>query len=245
MVQSHHRKFTHPRVLFLSLATLNARVLLASDQFSSETLLAVPDTEAFVLFTGPDVARVIKLVQALRRATAKPIFLLAETITHFGRKAVLAAGADYCWSAPYTMAELSIRIGACLENGGKHSVQRGHRIVRLDGLVVEVATGHIELGEMPFVLSRAERTILLALCERAGEIVSYRELLERGWPTQHARKNHLVQARVRSLRAKLNGAGIDAARYILSVPGTGYRLSPGPAGLPGPAHPEWGSSRSR
>jgi predicted ATPase/DNA-binding winged helix-turn-helix (wHTH) protein len=88
----------------------------------------------------------------------------------------------------------------------------------------------------PFHLSAAERQLkkgdealqiggraldmLLALVERAGEVVTQGELISRVWPDVTVEEANL-RVHIASLRKAL-GDGHDGARYIVTVPGRGY-----------------------
>lgn len=88
----------------------------------------------------------------------------------------------------------------------------------------------------PFRLLRAERLlerdgsplavggraldVLVALIERAGEVVGHRELIARVWPDVTVEDGSL-RAQVAALRKAL-GDGQGGARYITNVPGRGY-----------------------
>ncbi len=62
--------------------------------------------------------------------------------------------------------------------------------------------------------------ILIALIERAGEVVAHRELMARVWPDVTVDEANL-RIHIANLR-KLLGDGRDGARYIVNVPGRGY-----------------------
>jgi DNA-binding winged helix-turn-helix (wHTH) protein len=62
--------------------------------------------------------------------------------------------------------------------------------------------------------------ILIALAERAGEVVTHRELIERVWPDVNVEETNL-RFHISALRKAL-GDGRDGARYISSVAGRGY-----------------------
>ncbi|TWI67461.1 putative ATPase [Pseudoduganella lurida] len=65
--------------------------------------------------------------------------------------------------------------------------------------------------------------ILTALVERAGELVSKRELLARVWPDTIVDESNL-KVNVAALRRALGDGGSDDACYIATVNGRGYRL---------------------
>jgi DNA-binding winged helix-turn-helix (wHTH) protein len=61
---------------------------------------------------------------------------------------------------------------------------------------------------------------LIALIERAGEVVTQRELISRVWPDVTVEEANL-RVNIGSLRKAL-GDGHEGARYIVTVPGRGY-----------------------
>src|SRR4029077_17610342 len=61
---------------------------------------------------------------------------------------------------------------------------------------------------------------LIALVERAGEVVTQRELLSRVWPDVTVDEANL-RVHIAGLR-KVLGDGPEGARYIATVPGRGY-----------------------
>src|SRR5260370_40347401 len=104
----------------------------------------------------------------------------------------------------------------------------------MPGAPSHAAQGAIAFG--PFRLSAAERLIersgeplqlggramdiLIALVERAGDVVSQRELIDCVWPNATVEDSNL-RFHVAALRRAL-GDGQDGARYVINVPGRGY-----------------------
>src|SRR5260370_42214672 len=62
--------------------------------------------------------------------------------------------------------------------------------------------------------------VLIALTERAGELVSYRELISLAWPNVTVDEANL-RVQIATLRKALSN-GEDGARYISNVAGRGY-----------------------
>jgi predicted ATPase/DNA-binding winged helix-turn-helix (wHTH) protein len=107
-------------------------------------------------------------------------------------------------------------------------------------------TEHGVIGFGPFRLSAVERLIdrsgeplqlggramdiLIALVERAGDVVSQRELIERAWPNVTVDDSNL-RCHIKALRKAL-GDGQDGARYVINVPGRGYCFVAQTARLP-------------
>jgi predicted ATPase/DNA-binding winged helix-turn-helix (wHTH) protein len=72
----------------------------------------------------------------------------------------------------------------------------------------------------PVALGSRAFDILMALVERAGEVVSHRELSKRVWRDVTVEETNL-RVHITALRKAL-GDGQDGARYIANVPGRGY-----------------------
>src|SRR5262249_39932328 len=80
----------------------------------------------------------------------------------------------------------------------------------------------LERAGSPIVLGGRALDLLVTLAERAGEVVSKRELMERVWPDLTVEEINL-RVTVAGLRKAL-GEGDDGGQYIANVPGRGYCL---------------------
>ena len=78
----------------------------------------------------------------------------------------------------------------------------------------------LERNDEAVVIGSRSLEILIALVERAGEILSRRELIARVWPDVVVEESNL-RVHVTRLRKAL-GDGKDGARYIANAPGRGY-----------------------
>jgi DNA-binding winged helix-turn-helix (wHTH) protein len=77
-------------------------------------------------------------------------------------------------------------------------------------------------GDQPVHLGSRAFDILVALLERAGELVSKEELMARVWPNTFVVSANLP-VHISALRRAL-GDGHQGNRYIVNVPGRGYRF---------------------
>src|ERR1700691_2303914 len=78
----------------------------------------------------------------------------------------------------------------------------------------------LKKADDPIPLGGRALDILIALVERAGEVVTYRELISTVWPDVTVEKSHL-RFQMGALRKAL-GDGRDGARYVSNVAGRGY-----------------------
>jgi predicted ATPase/DNA-binding winged helix-turn-helix (wHTH) protein len=78
----------------------------------------------------------------------------------------------------------------------------------------------LKKGDEPVQLGSRALDTLIALIERAGEVVTQRELISRVWPDVTVEEANL-RVHIANLRKAL-GEGSEDARYIVTVPGRGY-----------------------
>ncbi len=100
--------------------------------------------------------------------------------------------------------------------------QQGEAALRVGEWCVRPAAGQISrAGEIVRLEARTMR-LLVCLAERAGEIVSIEELLDRVWPGVTVAPDSVYQA-VASLR-RILGDDSKQPTYIATVPRLGYQL---------------------
>jgi len=78
----------------------------------------------------------------------------------------------------------------------------------------------LKRADEPIPLGGRALDLLIALAERAGEVVSYNELVSSAWPNVTVYDGNL-RVQIAALRKALND-GEDGARYISNVAGRGY-----------------------
>ena len=77
-------------------------------------------------------------------------------------------------------------------------------------------------GDKPVPLGSRALEILIALLERRGELVSKQELMARVWPNVFVEPANLT-VHMSALRRALRD-GQDGHRFIVNIPGRGYRF---------------------
>ncbi len=97
---------------------------------------------------------------------------------------------------------------------------RMHGVVSFGPFRLFAAERQLKKGDEPLQLGGRALDTLIALVERAGEVVTQRELISRVWPDVTVEEANL-RVHIASLRKTL-GDGREGARYIVTVPGRGY-----------------------
>ena len=91
-------------------------------------------------------------------------------------------------------------------------------------LRVDLARRRVLLKARNVYLTPIEYRLLTALIKRAGQVLTYRELLEEVWDRFHAGHTHYLHVYVAHLRRKIE-AEPARPRYIVTEPRVGYRLA--------------------
>src|ERR1700761_5628868 len=78
----------------------------------------------------------------------------------------------------------------------------------------------LEKADKPLELGSRALDILIMLVERAGEVVTHKELISRAWPNVIVDEANL-RVHVAGLRKAL-GEGRDGARFVANIAGRGY-----------------------
>ncbi len=81
-------------------------------------------------------------------------------------------------------------------------------------------------------LTPTEFRLLAYLIERAGQLVTHRQVLASVWGSGYDADVHLLRMTIRNLRAKLEAAA-PGEGYIATEYGLGYRLTGGAGRAPG------------
>jgi predicted ATPase/DNA-binding winged helix-turn-helix (wHTH) protein len=96
----------------------------------------------------------------------------------------------------------------------------GGSVVAFGPFRLFAAERQLKKGDKPAQLGSRALDTLIALVERAGEVVSQKELISRVWPDVTVEEANL-RVHIANLRKAL-GDGREGARYIVTVPGRGY-----------------------
>ncbi len=167
------------------------------------------------------------ICETLRREgnPAPILFLTARSATD-DRVRGLELGGDDFLGKPFDLRELILRVRAILKRTTwfRSASPAGDELA-LGAARVDFRKFSARIDGRDVALSQKETMILKCLAEKPGEVVSRAEILERVWgydafPTERTIDNFVVRLR------RLLEPDPQAPRYIHTVRGTGYRLTP-------------------
>jgi DNA-binding response OmpR family regulator len=168
----------------------------------------------------PDIEG-LQVLAMLRAVSEVPVIIITARDDDADMVKALDGGADDYVIKPFGVEQVEARLRAVLRRSGS-AVAEGPLVV--GGLSIDPLTRQVSLDEVPVDLSRKEFDLLLALAQRAGEVVTKRELLADVWRQTYGGGDRTVDVHLSWLRRKL-GETAAAPRYLHSVRGVGVRLA--------------------
>jgi DNA-binding response OmpR family regulator len=155
-----------------------------------------------------------------------PILFLTARSGLDDRVRGLELGGDDFLGKPFDLRELMLRVRAILKRSTWYaSPSAAGDMLALGAARVDFKRYVVSLDGREIQLSQKETMILRCLAEKPGEVIARAEILDRVWgydafPTERTIDNFIVRLR------RLLEPDPQAPRYIHTVRGTGYRLTP-------------------
>lgn len=160
------------------------------------------------------------LLRMLRAVSAVPVIVVTARSDDESAVALLDAGADDFIVKPFSTSQLEARVRAVLR---RSDIDGAGSPLRVGDLVVETAGRVASLDGRPLDLSPKEFDLLRCLAERAGTVVTKRELLAEVWREPYGGSERTVDVHLSWLRKKL-GESASEPRYLRTVHGVGVKL---------------------
>lgn len=192
------------------------------DQALGEVLRVRPDVVLLDLMlpgmSGQEVCR------AVRQRLDVPIVMITALNEEADRVMGLEGGADDYVTKPFSSRELLARVRAQARRGRGESGPRATRL-ELGELMLDSATVTASVRGVGLTLTTFEFSLLRALMERAGRVLSREQLLELVHGSSDEAFDRSIDVHVSRLRQKLE---LDPRkpRLLKTIRGIGYMLTP-------------------
>jgi DNA-binding response OmpR family regulator len=157
------------------------------------------------------------------RASGKsvPILVLSVKSEVTSKIELLDAGADDYLVKPFSLEELLARIRALLRRPEK---VEGENLV-VDDLLLDTKGCIVKLKEKEIYLTRKEFMLLEYLMRNKGLVLSRAMIMEHVWDMNADPFSNTIESHILSLRRKIENQ--DKQKFIITVPGRGYKFSTG------------------
>ncbi len=167
----------------------------------------------------PDVDG-ITIISMIRAGSSIPIIVITAVDDDPTMVRALDSGADDYVVKPFRLEQVTARVRAVLRRSRRGATSEP---IHVGELQIHAPTRTASLAGQPLSLARREFDLLLALAERAGEVVSKRTLLAEVWQQADGGSERTVDVHLSWLRHKLGETAAEP-RYLESVRGVGVRL---------------------
>jgi two-component system response regulator QseB len=145
-----------------------------------------------------------------RRGDATPVIIVTARDDVSNRIEGLDAGADDYIIKPFDLDEVAARMRSVL----RRAAGRGDPCIRHRGITLNPVSHAVERDGEPVVLSAHEFSVLEALLQRPGAVLSRAQLEDRLYGWSDSIESNAVEVYVHGLRRKL---GSDAIRTLRGV----------------------------
>jgi DNA-binding response OmpR family regulator len=165
-----------------------------------------------------------EILQEIRRLSSVPVIMLTARSEEDHKVRGLALGADDYVTKPFGQKELLARIQAVLRRA-EQPAQLPKTLIEVDEhLSIDFDRAEVLLRGQPVHLTATEYRLLYHLASNPGRLMPAETLLGKVWGYEYREEDHYVRLYVSYLRQKLEP---DPAhpRYILTVPGLGYKFA--------------------
>lgn len=183
-----------------------------------EVALAKPD--AIVLdLKLPDISG-IDVLRALRPMCASPVVVLSVLGDETTKVEALDAGADDYITKPFGRDELLARLRALLR---RSNAATPGQTLRFGPIEIDLTAQWVKRDGRQVKLTGTEFMLIRLFARNRDKVVTHRTILHEIWGPEAEGRVNYVRTYMARLRSKL-GPEFDAAGYLQSESGIGYRL---------------------
>ncbi|MES2523972.1 MAG: response regulator transcription factor [Gemmatimonadota bacterium] len=192
-------------------------------EYAEGRMLAfVHDYDGILIDVGLPGGSGLSIAQELRKeGRMTPIMMLTANDSASDIIRGLDTGADDYLTKPFEIDVFKARVRALVRRTGVRTVES----LAIGGVVVERGTYRVTINGRKVAFTPKEFALLAYLIQRADQVVTRSELLEKVWDLTFDPGSNVVDVHVARLRAKLREHG--ALPKLLTVRGAGFMLTLG------------------
>lgn len=162
-------------------------------------------------------------LEELRRVSNTPVIMLTARGDEDQKVRGLGLGADDYVTKPFSQRELLARVQAVLRRAEQPALTSKTRIDVDEALAIDFDRGEVFVRGEPVRLTATEYRLLYHLASNPGRLMPAETLLAKVWGYEYREEDHYVRLYVSYLRQKIEPEP-SHPRYILTVPGLGYKF---------------------
>jgi len=200
------------------------RTLEAGDGDTARAILERDPPELVVLDLMLPGTDGLALCRWIRERSQLPVIMLTARGEEADRIVGLELGADDYVTKPFSPRELVARVRTVLRRGAAANTRPEERF-RFGNIEIDAAAREVRKQGRALKLTAREFDLLLFLVRNPRRVFSRDQLMSRVWGYEPASDSGTITVHVRRLREKIEDEPARP-RYLETVWGVGYRLSP-------------------
>ncbi len=169
-----------------------------------------------VMLPGVDGFEIARRLR--KKGSAAPILMLTARDAERDVIDGLNLGADDYITKPFSFSELIARLRAVMRSAGSYR----SAALACEDLILDHVTHEVSRAGVRLYLTRTEFLLLQKLMQNPGRAVSRQELIDTIWGNDREIESNTLDAFIRLLRQKVDGAG--QKRLIHTIRGFGYTV---------------------
>jgi len=162
--------------------------------------------------------------QAASRGEHTPVIALTRRGDLKTKLAAFDRGVEDILTIPFFPEELVARVLVIMRRRYQDTAAFTP-VIHVGELEIDILNRRVRAGAAELRLTSLEQSLLYLLAANAGRLVTREEILDNLWGTDYAAESNVVDRHVRNLRDKLQDDW-RRPRFIVTVPGQGYRFVP-------------------
>jgi DNA-binding response OmpR family regulator len=204
-----------------NLAARGYETRATSNGLEGLTLIVDEKPDVVLLDLGlPDISG-LDLLRMVRAVSTVPVIVVTARDDDDEIVRTLDLGADDYIVKPFSVNQLEARVRAVLRRS--RDTEEVDQPIVVGGLRIDLAARTATLEGRSLDLSRKEFDLLAALAQRAGRVVTRRQLLAEVWSQPFGGSDKTLDVHLSWLRKKLDESA-SRPRYLVTVHGVGVRL---------------------
>ncbi|HEY7350698.1 MAG TPA: response regulator [Ktedonobacterales bacterium] len=213
------------RYVRANLEAQHYRVFSAADGSQAFQLVEREEPDLILVEAGMPGMDGFDLLGRLREFSTAPVVMLSARRGEDECVRALDLGAVDYLGKPFGMPELLARVRVALRRGGQPEQRSSQSALFSSGdLTIDFAQRQVRMAGRDVQLSRTEYKLLTVLAQHAGMVLTHELLLEKVWGPGYHREMDFIWVYIRRVRRKIE-PDPSQPRYILTVPGVGYKLA--------------------
>ncbi len=164
-----------------------------------------------------------QICERVREWTQVPIIMLSARGEEGDKVKCLNMGADDYVTKPFSIEELIARMKAVLRRAEALKSDQMKAEVSIGKLNLNFAERRVTFDGREIKLTPTEYRLLQELVLNAGKVLTHSLLLGRVWGPEYAEEREYLHVFIGRLRKEL-GEDQEKPKYIITVPGIGYRF---------------------